>query len=137
MSKRRLKPIPKFANEGEERDFWASHDTTEYFDWSKARTVSFPDLKLSTETISLRLPANLLSDLKVLANRIDVPYQSLMKMYLSERVELEMRRGLEPAALASVVREPEPPYGVAPVGTHRRAAVTAAKRRGNPPKRAR
>ncbi len=122
MVAKKLKPIPKFASEDEERDFWGSHDTTEYFDWSKARFVSFPNLKLSTETISLRLPANLLSDLKVLANRIDVPYQSLMKVYLAERVNQEMRRGLEPSELAAMIREPEAPYGVAPAGTHRRTA---------------
>jgi hypothetical protein len=125
---RKLKPIPKFANEDEERDFWATHDTTEYFDWSKARFVSFPNLKFSTETISLRLPVGLLSDLKVLANRMDVPYQSLMKVYLAERVGEEMRRGLEPAELASMVREPEPPYGVAPVGTHRRSVAKGERK---------
>jgi hypothetical protein len=128
---RKLKPIPKFADEDEERDFWGSHDSTEYFDWSKARFVALPNLKFSTETISLRLPAGLLSDLKVLANRMDVPYQSLMKVYLAERVGQEMRRGVEQAELASVVREPEPPYGVAPVGTHRRAARTDRKRKAS------
>jgi hypothetical protein len=129
---RKLKPIPKFASEDEERDFWATHDSTEYFDWSKARFISFPNLKYSTETISLRLPMGLLSDIKVLANRMDVPYQSLMKIYLAERVAVEIRRGLEPSELSSMVREPEPPYGVAPVGTHRRAAPRGGRKTRSP-----
>lgn len=93
MPKRKtaLKPIPDFKSEDEEREFWANHDTTEYFDWSKARVVTFPNLKPSTETISLRLPAMLLADLKSLANKRDVPYQSLLKIYLAERVESELR----------------------------------------------
>ena len=125
---KKLKPIPKFRNEDEEREFWGTHDSTEYIDWSKARFVTFPNLKLSTETISLRLPAGLLADLKVLANRMDVPYQSLMKVYLAERVEQEWRREVSPAALAAVVREPEAPYGAAPAGTHR--AQEPARGRG-------
>jgi predicted DNA binding CopG/RHH family protein len=123
---RKLKPIPKFRSEDEEREFWGTHDTTEYFDWSKARFVTFPNLKPSTETISLRLPAGLLADLKVLANRMDVPYQSLMKVYLAERVEQEVRREVSPVELASVVREPEAPYGGAPAGTHRAPARNRA-----------
>jgi len=79
----------------------------------------FPELRPSTESISLRLPASLLADLKVLAHRLDVPYQSLMKVYLAERVERELRRGRNAAELAATVREPEAPYGVAPPGTHR------------------
>lgn len=90
--KKKLKPIPTFKNEDEERDFWATADTSEYFDWSKAEPVSFPNLKLSTETISLRLPEPLLTDIKVLANKKDVPYQSLMKIFLAERVEQELRK---------------------------------------------
>lgn len=90
--KRELKPIPKFKSEDEEREFWDTHDTTEYFDLSTARFVTFPNLKPSTKTISLRLPAYLLHDLKVLANRQDVPYQSLLKMYLAERVGEEWRK---------------------------------------------
>jgi len=87
----KLKPIPDFKSEAEEREFWETHDTTEYVDWSKARFVTFPNLKPSTETISLRLPAMLLDDLKSLANKRDVPYQSLLKIYLAERVESELR----------------------------------------------
>ena len=82
----RLKPIPIFRSEDEEREFWATHDTTDYIDWSQARWVTFPNLKPSTETISLRLPAALLADLKILANRRDVPYQSLLKVFLAERL---------------------------------------------------
>ncbi|CAN5310689.1 BrnA antitoxin family protein [soil metagenome] len=84
MSK--LKPIPRFKSEAEERAFWETHDTTEYLDWSKARRVTFPNLKLSTTTISLRLPQGTLDRIKVEANKRDVPYQSLIKMWLSEKV---------------------------------------------------
>ena len=116
---RKLKRIPTFRDEEAERAFWASHDATEYLDLSRARRVVFPNLKPSTETISLRLPAGLLADLKVLANRMDVPYQSLLKVYLAERVDQELRAGRESGELASMIREPEPPYGDAPPGTHR------------------
>ena len=119
-AKAKLKAIPRFRSEDEERRFWAKHDSTDYVEWSRAREAVFPDLKLSTETISLRLPATLLADLKVLANRQDVPYQSLLKVYLAERVEREIRQGVRPERLESMVREPEAPYGVAPEGTHRR-----------------
>lgn len=85
--KSKLKPIPKFRNEDEERNFWATADTSEYFDWSKAEEVIFPNLKPSTETISLRLPKYLLARIKEIANFKDVPYQSLMKIFLSEKVE--------------------------------------------------
>lgn len=83
------KPIPKFRSEDEEREFWATADTTEYFDWPKAERVSFPNLKPSTATISLRLPQGMLDELKVLANQRDVPYQSLLKVYLAERIAAE------------------------------------------------
>ena len=86
------KPIPEFSTEAEERRFWETHDSTEYVDWSQAQFVRLPNLKPSTETISLRLPAPLLDDLKALANKRDVPYQSLMKMFLVERVEKELGR---------------------------------------------
>lgn len=86
-----LKKIPRFKNEDEERNFWSNHDSTEYLDWSKAEKVIFPNLKPSTESISLRLPSFLLARIKELANKKDVPYQSLMKMFLSERVEREIR----------------------------------------------
>lgn len=88
----KLKPIPKFVSESEEQEFWATADTTEYFDWSRARRVVFPKLKPTTSPISMRLPATLLTDLKRLANEQDVPYQSLMKVYLTERVTEERLR---------------------------------------------
>jgi uncharacterized DUF497 family protein len=83
---KKLKPIPRFRSEAEERAFWESHDTTDYVDWSEARRVRFPNLKPSTTSISLRLPVDLLEQIKVAANRRDVPYQSLIKMWLFERV---------------------------------------------------
>jgi predicted DNA binding CopG/RHH family protein len=107
------KSIPRFRSEDEEREFWATHDTTDYFDWSRAQRVVFPNLQPSTRTISLRLSESLLADLKVLANRLDVPYQSLMKVYLAERVTRELRDGKTPAQLAAEVREPAAPYGKA------------------------
>jgi predicted DNA binding CopG/RHH family protein len=85
-----MKKLPDFKNEDEERDFWAAHDSTEYIDWSKAKKVSFPNLKPSTKTISLRLPENMLNDLKILANKRDVPYQSLLKIFLAERLQQEL-----------------------------------------------
>jgi len=82
MSKK-LKNIPKFINENEEREFWATHDSADYFDWENAvANVEFPNLKLSTKTISLRLPENLLDRIRVEANKRDMPYQSLMKSKL-------------------------------------------------------
>ena len=90
-AKKPLKPIPAFQSDEEAGEFWMTHDTTEYFDWSKARRVSFPNLRPSTATISLRLPQGLLDDLRILANARDVPYQSLLKVYLAERVAKERR----------------------------------------------
>lgn len=84
MSK--LKPIPTFKNEAEERKFWETHDSTDYPDWSKAQRVRFPNLKPSTTAISLRLPVSLLEQIKIAANKRDVPYQSLIKMWLAEKV---------------------------------------------------
>lgn len=86
------KKIPKFESEDEEREFWAREESTEYLDWSRTRSARFPDLKPSTKTISLRLPEALLEDLKTLAHKMDVPYQSLLKIFLAERIEQEMRR---------------------------------------------
>lgn len=87
-----LQPVPRFRNEDEEREFWSSRDSVAYIDWSKARSVSLPRLKPSTATISLRLPEAMLNELKMLANRRDVPYQSLLKMFLAERLDYERRR---------------------------------------------
>ena len=89
---KRPKKIPDFRSEDEEREFWATADSTEYFDWSKARRAVFPNLKPSTATISLRLPQGMLDELKVLANQRDVPYQSLLKVFLSERIATERGR---------------------------------------------
>ena len=88
---RHRKPIPSFRSEQEEREFWETHDTTDYVDWSQGRIVRFPNLKPSTTTISLRLPTPLLADLKALANKRDVPYQSLLKVFVAERVAAEQR----------------------------------------------
>lgn len=87
---KKLKKIPKFKSEAEERKFWQTHDTTDYFDWSKAKRVSFPNLKPSVKSISLRLPEFMINELKILANKKDVPYQSLMKIYLSEKIKEEL-----------------------------------------------
>ena len=83
--------IPQFENEAQEQEFWSSHDSTAYMDWRKAQPVTFGRLKPSTRTISIRLPAALLEDLKLLANKRDVPYQSLVKIFLAERVAQEQR----------------------------------------------
>ncbi len=85
------KQIPRFKNEDEEREFWATHDSTEYLDWAKAKRAVFPNLKPSTKSISLRLPESILVGLKMLANKRDVPYQSLLKVFLAEKVEEELR----------------------------------------------
>jgi predicted DNA binding CopG/RHH family protein len=84
------KQIPKFKNEDEERDFWSKADSTDYIDWSKGKRAVFPNLKPSVKTISLRLPESLLEELKMLANKKDVPYQSLLKVYLAEKVGEEL-----------------------------------------------
>ena len=81
-----LKPIPSFKTEDEESEFWDTHCTTDYIDWSKAKHVVFPNLKKSTKTISLRLPQSMLENLKVKANAMDVPYQSLIKMILEKEL---------------------------------------------------
>lgn len=80
------KAIPSFANEAEERTWWESHDSTEHLDWAKAQPAVLPNLKASTKTISLRLPQHLLDSLKVAANARDVPYQSLIKVWLQEKL---------------------------------------------------
>ena len=83
----KLKRIPKFKSETKEREFWESHDSSDYVDWGEARLASFPNLKPSTKTISLRLPEGLLDRIKIEANKRDMPYQSLIKVWLSEDVE--------------------------------------------------
>ena len=84
--KKKLKRIPRFANERKEREFWETHDSTDYVDWSKAKKVRFPNLNLSTVAISLRLPVSLLEKIKIAANKRDFPYQSLIKTWLAEKV---------------------------------------------------
>lgn len=83
---RKRKSIPAFDSEAKERTFWESHDSTDHVDWSKAQRVRFPNLKPSTKPISLRLPVALLERIKTEANKRDVPYQSLIKVWLSEKV---------------------------------------------------
>lgn len=83
------KKIPEFRNEEEEFEFWSRADSTEYLDWSKATRIKLPNLKPTLRTISIRLPVSMVEDLKILANQRDVPYQSLMKVFLAERVAQE------------------------------------------------
>ncbi len=84
------KPIPQFSSEDEELEFWATHDSSEYLDWNKAeKNPTFSHLKPSTRTISIRLPESLIAALKTLANKRDVPYQSLVKMFLAEKIREE------------------------------------------------
>ncbi len=82
--------IPKFITEDEEREFWAKHDSTEFINWRSAQRVTLSSLKPSTKKISLRLPEIMIEELKVLANKRDVPYQSLMKIFLAERISKEL-----------------------------------------------
>jgi len=88
---RKMKAIPTFETEDQEREFWATHDSTDHVDWRRAKAVSFSRLKPSTRTISLRLPEALLENLKMLANKRDVPYQSLLKIFLAERIDQELK----------------------------------------------
>ena len=83
------KPVPEFKNDDEERAFWATHDSSEYVDWSKAKRVLFPNLKPTTRAISLRLPESMLDEIRQMANQRDVPYQSLIKIFLRERMNQE------------------------------------------------
>lgn len=84
------KKIPKFNSEAEERLFWQNNDSSEYIDWSDAEEAIFSRLKPSTKTISIRLPESMIEELKLLANKRDVPYQSLLKIFLSERIDSEL-----------------------------------------------
>jgi len=84
------KQLPKFKNEDEEREFWATHDSTEFINWNQAEKIIFSNLKPSVKKISLRLPESMLEELKFLANKRDVPYQSLLKIFLAERIEKEL-----------------------------------------------
>jgi predicted DNA binding CopG/RHH family protein len=84
------KQIPEFKSEDEEREFWATHDSADYLDWDQAERAVFPKLKPSTKTISLRMPESMLNELRTLANKRDVPYQSLIKIILRERIDQEL-----------------------------------------------
>ena len=86
-----IKKIPKFKNEDEERTFWATHDSTEYINWKKTKKVVLSNLKPSVKSISLRLPESMIEELKLLANKKDVPYQSLLKIFLAERIGEELK----------------------------------------------
>ncbi len=92
------KPIPRFKNEDAEREFWTSHDSTEFIDWRRAGRATLPNLKPSSQTISLRLPKPMLARLKQLANKRDVPYQSLLKMLVADRVKAELGKEVENAS---------------------------------------
>ena len=84
------KKLPDFDTEDQEREFWSKSDSTEYIDWSKAEKTILPNLKPSTKKISLRLPETMIDELKLLANKRDVPYQSLLKIFLSEKIDQEL-----------------------------------------------
>ncbi|MGZ3594922.1 MAG: BrnA antitoxin family protein [Syntrophales bacterium] len=86
-----MKKIPKFRTEAEERDFWANADSSNYIDWSKAKRTMLPNIKPSLKTISLRLPELMIEELKLLAHKRDVPYQSLIKIFISERIADELK----------------------------------------------
>src|SRR5579864_4834038 len=105
--RKNLKPIPKFESEDEEREFWANHDSTDYVDWSRATRRTFSRLKPSTQTISLRLPASLMENLRMLANKRDVPYQSLLKVFLAERVTRGLQSSLGASGEATAREDPD------------------------------
>jgi len=88
---KKLRKIPEFKNEDEEREFWSTHDSTGYIDWSKAERAHFPNLHPSSRHISIRLPERLFEQLRNIAHQKDIPYQSLMKVYLAERVKEELK----------------------------------------------
>jgi predicted DNA binding CopG/RHH family protein len=88
MSKNQNK-LPRFLNDDDERDFWSKEDSTNYFDWTKAKETILPNLKPSLKTISLRLPESMIHSLKIIANKNDIPYQSLIKIIIQERLDRE------------------------------------------------
>lgn len=91
VKKQAQQKIPEFEDEDEEREFWSAHDSADYLDWSKARSINLPNLRPTTRTISIRLPESLIERLKILANKRDVPYQSLLKMFVADKIEEELR----------------------------------------------
>ncbi|MEK7724496.1 MAG: BrnA antitoxin family protein [Acidobacteriota bacterium] len=88
---KKLKEIPKFENEEQEREFWARENSTEFIDWEKAESVVLPNLKPTTTTISLRISESMLNKIRLVANKRDVPYQSLIKIFLKERLDEELK----------------------------------------------
>ena len=92
MPSTKKKPVPEFRSEDAEREFWAKRDSTNFVDWQSAQRRKLPNLRPTLRTISLRLPVSMIEDLKILANKRDVPYQSLLKVFLAERLEKERRR---------------------------------------------
>ena len=90
--KKKLKKIPKFRKEDDERKFWSDVDSTEYIDWEKAEIIAMPKLKPSTKTISLRLPESMLDEIRTIANKHDVPYQSFIKIILKEKIDEELKK---------------------------------------------
>lgn len=93
MSKAKRKQLPKFKSEEQERSFWSDHDSVDFVDWSAAQRRTFPNLRPTLRTISLRLPESMIGHLKVLANKRDIPYQSLLKQFLAERLQRELSKG--------------------------------------------
>ncbi len=89
---KKLKEIPDFKNEDEEREFWANHDSTEYINWDEADKTLYPKLKPTTRSISIRLPEYMLNELRLIANKRDIPYQSLIKIFLKERIDRELKQ---------------------------------------------
>lgn len=89
--KQRMRKVPRFESEDQERGFWTSHDSTDFVDWRRAERVKLPNLRPTTRTISIRLPESMIERLKVLANKRDIPYQSLLKMFVADRIEEELR----------------------------------------------
>jgi predicted DNA binding CopG/RHH family protein len=92
--KKKVRPVPKFRKEQDERNFWNTHDTTEYFDFSKSKRVEIefdPGIEAPVKSISLRLPREMLNELKMLANKKDIPYQSLIKVYLVQKIAEERK----------------------------------------------
>ena len=90
-AKKAMHKIPQFESEDQEREFWATHDSTEHINWHQAKPVKLSNLHPTTRTISIRLPESMIETLKVLANKRDVPYQSLLKMFVADRIEAEQR----------------------------------------------
>lgn len=87
---KKMKRVPRFKTENEEREFWRTHDSSEYLEWDDATEITLAKLKPSTKTISLRLPESMIEELKILANKQDIPYQSLLKVFLAERLDKEL-----------------------------------------------